>query len=48
MIPQVDTFDEFGKWIALNAGFRIFNLVWADLFRVRGFKRIKAVLDELT
>lgn len=90
MIPQVDTFDEFGNWIArndfrheslrlivefhgvgkyylnengpdrassenherhmklLNAGYRVLNLVWADLFRAREFKRIKAVLDELS
>lgn len=89
MIPQVDTFDESGNWIArndfrhkslllivefhglgkyylsesgpdqassenhernmklLNAGFRVFNLVWADLFRVQEFKRTKVVLGAL-
>ena len=31
----------------LNAGFRIFNLVWADLFRPHEFIKIKAELDTL-
>lgn len=32
----------------LNAGFRVFNLVWADLFQPREFIKIKAVLDTLS
>src|SRR5699024_1434186 len=89
MVPQVDTCDSAGRWIArndfrhedldvivefhgvgkyylstdgpdrasaanherhmrlLNAGFRVFNLVWADLFRAEQFKQIKAVLTAL-
>ena len=31
----------------LNAGFRVFNLVWADLFRAREFKRISAEIANL-
>ncbi|MCU4295701.1 hypothetical protein D3I60_01145 [Brevibacterium permense] len=31
----------------LNAGYRIFNLVWADLFRPHEFIKIKAELDTL-
>lgn len=31
----------------LNAGYRIFNLVWADLFRPHEFIKIKAELDAL-
>ncbi|WP_228282729.1 hypothetical protein [Brevibacterium atlanticum] len=89
MIPQVNTRDSAGRWIArndfrhedldvivefhgvgkyylnaggpdrassanherhmklLNAGFRVFNLVWADLFRAEPFRQIKAVLTAL-
>ena len=31
----------------LNAGFRVFNLVWADLFRAEPFRKIKAELASL-
>lgn len=86
MIPQVNTYDRLGKWIArndfrhdkhplivevhgvgkyylnaagpdqassanherhmklLNAGYRVFNLVWADLFRTSEFAKIRASL----
>lgn len=89
MVPQVDTYNESGMWIArndfrhdkhplivefhgvgkyylneagpdqassenherhmklLNAGYRVFNLVWADLFRVSEFARIKATIAQL-
>lgn len=88
MIPQVNTYDRSGKWIArndfrhdrhplivevhgvgkyylnaagpdqassanherhmklLNAGYRVFNLVWADLFRTSEFAKIRAALAE--
>lgn len=88
MIPQVDTYDNSGVWIArkdfrhdrhpliiefhgvgkyylneagpnqassenherhmklLNAGYRVFNLVWADLFRASEFAKIKAAIAE--
>lgn len=88
MIPQVNTYDDSGMWIArndfrhdkhplivefhgvgkyylneagpdrassenherhmklLNAGYRVFNLVWADLFRVNEFARIKAAIAD--
>lgn len=89
MVPQVDSYDRNGEWIArndfrhetlplvvefhglgkyylaengpdrasaknherhmklLNSGLRVFNLVWADLFRAQPFRRIKAELDAL-
>lgn len=31
----------------LNAGYRVFNLVWADLFRASEFAKIKAAIAEL-
>lgn len=88
MIPQVNTYDAAGAWIArndfrhdkyplivefhgvgkyylnnagpdrassenherhmklLNAGYRVFNLVWADLFRAREFTKIRAAIAE--
>ena len=30
----------------LNAGYRVFNLVWADLFRTSEFAKIRAALAE--
>lgn len=32
----------------LNSGLRVFNLVWADLFRAQPFRRIRAELDALS
>ncbi|WP_240372989.1 hypothetical protein [Brevibacterium zhoupengii] len=89
MIPQVNTYNDAGAWIArndfrhekhpvivefhgvgkyylndagpdrassenherhmklLNAGYRVFNLVWADLFRASEFIKIRAAIADL-